>query len=439
MRTRDRRPKRKTRSDFFIAGAIGLLIGLGALVSGCTSEVSGGSSTKVEPEPDPSHVISLDQFGSGYDSGRAIATDASGQSVVTGVTTGDLAGTGHMGRSDVFVAKYDAQGARLWIRQFGTAEDDEGHGVVLDAAGNSYVAGYTEGDLDGNGNAGGADAFVAKLDPDGNLQWVRQIGSFGTDNAYAVAGDAGGTVTIAGYTTGSLGGLSFFGSEDAFVARFDTNGNVAWIKQFGTLMSDSAHGVAVDALGNSYVAGPTFGDLDGNGNMGRADIYLAKFDGAGEQKWVRQWGSTDLDSAEGVATDANGTSTLAGYTYDTLPGMTSAGGKDAFAAQVDTNGNLQWMDQFGSSSYDSAEAVAMDASGGAVITGATLGNLDGSLTPETAGFDNPFLVRYNASGNQEWVRLIGTAGNDTGNGVGLDASGGVYTTGSTWSALAGTG
>lgn len=100
------------------------------------------------------------------DTGSAVAVDAAGNALIAGSTAGAL-GT-QFGGTDAFLAKYDATGARLWVLQFGTTAGDFGQGLVVDAGGNAYVTGKTQGDL-GGANAGGFDAFVAKIDPDGKL------------------------------------------------------------------------------------------------------------------------------------------------------------------------------------------------------------------------------------------------------------------------------
>jgi hypothetical protein len=405
---------------------------------GCSKTVHETVHENSGPEINPNLQYVL-QYGSGYESGHAVAVDGSGNSYVTGRTSGNLAGTGLIGGSDVFVAKYDSAGARLWIRQIGTPENDEGDGIAVDAAGNSYITGYTEGDLDGGGNDGGADVFIAKLDTGGNLMWTKQIGTIATEIGYGIAADADGNAYIAGFTRGLLAGLAIIGVEDAFVAKYDTNGNPVWIKQFGSLLSDSAHGVAIDASGNSYVTGATYGDMGGTGNAGSADPFVAKFDEGGQKIWVRQVGSTELDSGEGIAADANGNSTVTGYAWGNLPGGSNAGYRDGFVARYDPNGDLQWLRQFGTETSDEGTGIAMDAIGNAVITGYTAGNLDGSLETGTGGNNNPFIITYDAFGNQVSITLVDSVGEDAGNGIALDSSGNATLTGYADGNLAGTG
>ena len=109
------------------------------------------------------------------------------------------------------------------------------------------------------------------------IGWTRQFGTSDNDYAPGLAVDASGNVYIAGYTLGALPGQSFSGSMDAFVRKYDGEGNELWTRQFGTSDNDSAYGLAVDASGNVYVAGETRGALPGQSSSGSLDAFLIKF------------------------------------------------------------------------------------------------------------------------------------------------------------------
>jgi hypothetical protein len=136
--------------------------------------------------------------------------------LISGQTYGDLDGA-NAGGEDAFLAKYDGDGNPLWTRQLGTADNDSSLHVAADASGSAFISGYTHGSL-GGPNAGGLDAFLSKYDPDGNLLWTRQLGTAEEDVSYGVAAAASGSVFIGGYTAGSLGGPNA-GDYDAFVVR----------------------------------------------------------------------------------------------------------------------------------------------------------------------------------------------------------------------------
>src|SRR3990172_11564959 len=120
---------------------------------------------------------------------------------------GDLGGTG-AGFSDIFLAKYDGNGNLLWARQTGTAGEESGNSVALDADGNAYVAGSTTGSFTGYANSGLFDIVIVKYDPAGNQLWTKQMGTAADDEAYDAALDGTGNVYITGYTRGILDGTS---------------------------------------------------------------------------------------------------------------------------------------------------------------------------------------------------------------------------------------
>jgi len=142
--------------------------------------------------------------------------------------------------------------------------NDYANGVATDSSGNVYVTGFTYGGLDGT-NAGNSDLFVVKYNSSGTKQWTKQLGTSSTDLANGVATDSSGNVYVAGGTYGGLDGNTK-GNSDLIVVKYNSSGTKQWTKQLGTSSTDLAYGVATDSSGNVYVAGGTYGGLDGNSN-----------------------------------------------------------------------------------------------------------------------------------------------------------------------------
>ncbi len=140
--------------------------------------------------------------------------------------------------------------------------------------------------------------------------WLRQFGTSDMDWAYALAPDGAGGVMVSGYTLGDLGGPNA-GDRDAYLARYDSAGNRLWIRQFGTSSSDGAYALASDGAGGVMVAGGTGGSLGGP-NAGSNDVFLARYDGAGNQLWIRQFGTSERDWATALAPDGSGGVVLTG-------------------------------------------------------------------------------------------------------------------------------
>ena len=260
----------------------------------------------------------------------------------------------------------EAPGAVIWSRAFGTSDYDWAAGVAVDGAGNVLVSGWTMGSLEAT-NAGGEDAFVKKYDPDGSVVWARQFGTSGDDVAWDVAVDGSGNVLVAGWTYGSLEGASAGGS-DAFVRKYDADGSVVWTRQFGTSDDDFARGVAVDESGNVLVSGDTRGSLEGE-SAGGADAYVRKYDPDGSVVWTRQFGTSSDDTAGAVAVDGSGNVLVSGDTQGSLEGA-NAGLTDAFVRKYDADGIVVWTRQVGENSNDVGPGVAADAAGNVLAVGA---------------------------------------------------------------------
>ncbi len=213
-----------------------------------------------------------------------------------------------------------------WTKQLGTSGDDISFGVSSDGLGNVYISGFTGGSL-GGPHAGYADAFLSKYDSDGNFQWTAQLGTSGDDQSFGVTSDGLGNVYISGTTEGSLGGTNA-GLGDAFLSKYDSNGNFQWTSQLGTSSADGSNGVSSDGLGNAYISGYTRGSLDGT-SSGSFDAFLSKYDSSGNLLWTEQLGTSSSDYSTGVSSDGLGNVYISGETLGSF-GRTSAGGRDAF-------------------------------------------------------------------------------------------------------------
>ena len=144
-------------------------------------------------------------------------------------------------------------------------------------------------------------------------QWSRQFGTTGSETIWDMASD-GSNIYAVGNTSGELDNNTSQGGTDVFLAKYDSDGNQQWIKQFGTSTYDEAFSVSTDTSGNIYVGGHTVGGLAGsNQNVGQnvgafpsTDSFVAKYDSNGNQQWIKQFGTPVLDDNWGVATDKDG-------------------------------------------------------------------------------------------------------------------------------------
>jgi len=186
---------------------------------------------------------------------------------------------------------------RLELVTWGTNRGDMATAIALNPSGHIFITGTTLAGMDGQPYLGMHDAFLTHLDADGVFQGTVQWGTAESDIASGIAADGGGNVYVVGYTTGTLSGQSAAGLEDAFIVKFQDNGSQAWIRQFGTAGKDIAFSAAIDNLGNSYVVGFVSGSLYGQTHAGGEDAFLVKYDKNGNRLWTQQWGGMALVQA----------------------------------------------------------------------------------------------------------------------------------------------
>ena len=381
-------------------------------VISCSSKDDDSSSTSTDSDGTTTDsclstsISSRQSVRSSNDYAYGVATDSSGNVYVAGGTNGGLDGNTNAGNTDLFVVKYNSSGTKQWTRQLGSSSRDSANGVATDSSGNVYVTGMTNGGLDGCKNAGIEDLFVVKYNSSGTKQWTNQLGSSSRDSADDVATDSTGNIYVTGTTYSELDGNTSAGKADLFVVKYNSSGTHQWTKQLGTDRYDEARGVATDSSGNVYVVGDTYGGLDGNTNAGNNDLFVVKYNSSGTKQWTKQLGTSSTDLANGVATDSSGNVYVAGGTYGGLDGNTNAGYNDLFVVKYNSSGTKQWTKQFGTPSSDLADGVATDSSGNVYVVGYTYGDLDGNTN---TGASDILVVKYNSSGTKQWTKQLGSS------------------------------
>ena len=246
--------------------------------------------------------------GNSIDNGNSITTDTNGNLYTTGyfqLTVDFDPGTGtanltSLGISDIFIQKLDANGNFQWAKHMGGTGIDSGSSITTDINGNVFTIGnfYDTVDFDpGAGityltSIGSVDSFIQKLDTNGNFLWVNQIGGNSEDYGESITTDANGSI----YTTGNFrnivdfdpgvgtANLTSLGSNDIFIQKLNTSGNLLWVVQIGGGYSDGGISITTDTNGNVYTTGSFSGTVDfdpGIGitnftSLGFSDIFIQK-------------------------------------------------------------------------------------------------------------------------------------------------------------------
>jgi len=448
---------------------------------------------------DSSNGIALDASGNAYVSGGTSSTqtsfpDGDGFGAVPGFDQTQN------GLQDAFVVKVNSAGAAFTYATYLGGSGNEnltGGGIALDAAGNVYLAGNTNSDQgsfpvnvgpDLTYNQGVQDGFVAKLNSTGTaLIYSGYIGGKGPgdDIAGAIAVDNAGNAYVTGQTQSNelnfpvVAGpdLSFNGDTDAFVAKVNAAGTaLIYLGYIGGGSFDYGSGIAVDSAGNAYVTGATGSDqtsfpvlvgpdLTFNSS---GDAFVAKVNPTGSGLvYCGYVGGEESEESNGIAIDAGGNAYITGRTFSTeatfpdgdgfgaLPGFDQSFNdanfsSDAFAVKVNAAGSaLVYASYLGGASFDSGAGLAVDAGGNAYIAGQTsstqtsfpngagFGSVPGFDQVFNGGFEDGFIVKFNAAGTAlTYATYLGGDDDDFIAGVAIDGPGNAYVTGGTNSATA---
>ncbi|MDA0288375.1 MAG: SBBP repeat-containing protein, partial [Proteobacteria bacterium] len=282
------------------------------------------------------------QLGSsGTDRGYGISVDSSGNVYVTGHTSDGLDGNTSYGSYDLFLVKFNKEGTKQWTRQLGSSSWEQGNGVTTDANGNVFVTGSASGSVDGNSHWGSDDLLVVKFDSNGTKQWVRQFGTSANDYGYGITSDSSGNVFVTGYTDGALDGNTNAGSNDIFIIKYTSAGTKQWTQLLGTSGDEYGYGIAADPSGNVYVTGYTEGNLEGSNNAGGNDVFVVKYNSSGGKQWTQLLGTSSGDFGYDIASDSDSNVYVTGPTLGGFAGNANSGSYDVFIIKYDSDGNLQ--------------------------------------------------------------------------------------------------
>lgn len=368
------------------------------------------------------------------------------------------------GAEDAFIAKADNQGNILWVRSVGNSSSDWSYTVAEDAQENILIAGIFAGTIDldpGPGIAnhsavGSFDAFILKLDKNGQYRWSHSFGGSSLDAILSVAVDANGNVYSAGFfnsivdfdPSSGVFSRSSSGSEDAFIHKMDSAGNFLWVKTFGSFFLDRVSSLRLDAAANVYASGYFQGSVDFdpgssqaiiNAVNGGRDGYVLKLDSAGNYAWVKTVGGTGLDAIDKITLDPQGNIYAAGRFSDTIDldpnagvlNLAPRGITDAFLIKLDLSGSLVWAHSPGSSNFCHPTAICVNPAGEAYLGGVFrdtlyLKNGLNSDSIISSGGEEGFIQKLDAFGNLEWTKSIGSGFSDRITGLQIDQQGKLF-------------
>ncbi|MBC8045914.1 MAG: T9SS type A sorting domain-containing protein [Fimbriimonadaceae bacterium] len=346
------------------------------------------------------------------------------------------------GSQDIAIVKTDVAGNFIWGKKIGGSLFENIRTIVTDSENNFYIIGYFNGTVDFDPSAtihnlvsaGGADAYLAKYDADGNYLWALNICSSGYEESYGVSTDADNNVYLTGYfqntidfdPSASTFNLSAIGSNAIFFLKLNASGSFIFAKQIAYAYVNS---FITDAEGNMYVTGNFFGTIDFNPGASTYnltasgfgyDMYVLKLSSDGIFLWADKMSGSNNETGQCIYYDATDNVIYAGAqfegTVDFNPGAgienrISAGNFDVCILKLNSDGALLWSRSFGNSNYDAAFGLQLN-SNDLFITGNFYGTLDidpgaGTYEVISNGSSDIFLLTLNTSGDFTGAQSFG--------------------------------
>lgn len=357
----------------------------------------------------------------------------------------------NVGNWDIFVIKYDSIGNLVWAKGAGSSNEDEGLGIAIDNDNNIFITGYFTGTINFDDiqlTAISWTTFTAKLDSDGNYLWVKKVEGTGYNKGFGIATDGDGSCYVIGNFTGNANfdGVNYNGSglSDIFIVKYDSEGDVVWVNQSSSEGSDFGNAIAVNNSGEVFITGRFFGPSVIAGEVltttGLYDIFVAKYSASGASIWAESFGGNAHDAGHGISVDASGNCYVTGEFKGTATfGSFSLSSESIFAdpreeifvIKMDNDGNVVWANSAGGNNSDFGYAIQTDYSGNSTITGVyrSLTATFANQTLSSLGGTDVFVSKYDNNGNLLWVKKAGSSVDDLSLGIDLDAVGNAYITG----------
>lgn len=418
---------------------------------------------------DPNIVWATYYGGSSFEEGHATAVDKTGSVYLAGDTysTNGIASSGGLqtvlrGFRDAFIAKFNTAGQRTWATYYGGVGYESALSCATDKNNNIYVIGNTNssGGISTAGShqpalGGINDAYLLKLNSNGQRQWATYYGGSKDETGFSCAVDTTSNVYITGRTNSTnriaSGGAqnSFGGNVDAFLAKFNTNGVRQWGTYYGGSALDYGYSCAAESNGTVYLTGTSTSSsgIATSGSFqttrrGASDAFLVKFSTAGVRQWGTYFGGDSVEDGSGCCIDLTGNVFITGNTESAtnlaVGGFSTVydASGDAFLAEFNSAGARQWSTYYGGDGFDAAHSCMADSVGNVTITGSTFsanGIAAGGFQSNLSGDGDCFAAKFSNTGLRIWGTYYGGNRIDYGSSVALGSVGNIYIAGYTTS------
>ncbi|MFC6196703.1 hypothetical protein [Ponticaulis profundi] len=235
----------------------------------------------------------------------------------------------------------------------------------------TQTAAVMVGQSGGAGNSGGQFSVWTGIDTDTvERATASRLGEDENDTEFtATAVHPDGGYVVVGTTTGVVGNGETKGEQDAFLARYDSQGKMVWSRSLGAAENAEGLDIAVSSTGQIAITGVTTDKLTSGSVGGQEDTFVTLYDADGIEQWTRQRAASYDDRGTSIAFASDGSIFVGGTTASSMTNDALAGGSDSFVEKLDAQGNQVWIRQFGTSGNDSVTSVAVADDGSIIVAG----------------------------------------------------------------------
>ena len=333
--------------------------------------------------------------------------------IAGGSTSNDGDVSANHGGYDLWIVKINSGGNLQWQKSFGGSGLESIQSIKQTSDGGFILAATSiSNDGDVSGNHGNFDFWIVKLDLNGNLQWQKSLGGTGNDQATCIETTSDGGYIVAGFSTSNNGDVSGnHGSQDFWIVKLSSSGNVQWQKSLGGSGQEGARCIK-QTLDGFIVAGYSYSNNgDVTGNHGSDDGWVVKLNNTGILQWQKTLGGSNSDDCLSIEQTSDGGFVLGGSSKSNNGDVSgNHGGEDFWVVKLNNIGNLLWQKSLGGSGDDIALRMRQTSDSGFILAGYS-NSSDGDVTGNNGGGDY-WVVKVNSTGILQWQKTLGGSGID---------------------------
>jgi len=350
--------------------------------------------------------------GSGFDNAYSIALNPVEGSVYIGGTVRSndgLVKKAHGTEADFWIVKLNYKGEMIWSKALGGSGVDEARDIRLTQDGGCILIGTTNStDGDVKDNHGKMDIWVVRMSKSGEVLWTKCLGGTGNDKGNSILPVADGGFLVIGESGSKNGDMTMsFGGLDAWVCKLDAQGELIWQRSYGGSRSDvGMAALELDDRSVVVLCASDSWDFDIEKNNGNKDLWLIRIEDLGRKLWSQNYGGEDNEEAHAIIQAADGGFIIAGTTFSEGGDIKeNRGNGDLLLVKTDFEGKLEWTRTYGGTEPEGANQIFRTRDQNYIVVGTTQSK-NGMIKHNHGSYDG-WVLKLNPQGNIIWQNTFG--------------------------------